>query len=101
MPDGQAALQGGNCSPDIAAGGLSGATLPRQLQPSIPPDLQTICLKCLSKQPQQRYASAEALAEDLRRWQAHEPILARPVGRLERMAKWVRRRPAAAALVLY
>jgi serine/threonine-protein kinase len=72
---------------------------PRQLQPRVPHDLQTICLKCLRKQPQHRYASADALAEDLRRWQAHEPIQARPVGRLERTAKWVRRRPAAAALV--
>jgi serine/threonine-protein kinase len=71
---------------------------PRQLQPRLPKDLQTICLKCLSKEPQKRYARAFDLAEDLRRWQNLEPILARPVGRLERAVKWVRRRPAMAAL---
>src|SRR5262249_13068086 len=56
--------------------------------------------KCLHKEPQKRYTSAEALAEDLRRWQADEPITARPVSRSERLVKWVRRRPAWASLLV-
>ena len=71
---------------------------PRQLQSKIPRNLETICLLCLRKEPSRRYASAEALAEDLARFQAGEPIRARPVGRWERAIKWARRRPAVAAL---
>jgi WD40 repeat protein len=71
---------------------------PAQLQPRLPRDLVTICLKCLRKQPETRYATADALAEDLRRFLAGEPILAVPVGWCERLVKWVRRRPAVAAL---
>jgi hypothetical protein len=71
---------------------------PSRLQSLTPSDLETICLKCLAKEPPRRYATAQALAEDLRRWQAGEPITARPVGRLERGLKWVRRNPVVAAL---
>ena len=71
---------------------------PRQLQPALPRDLETICLHCLHKEPGKRYGTASALAEDLRRFQAAEPIVARPAGSLERAWKWARRRPALAAL---
>ena len=72
---------------------------PRQLQPTVPIDLETICLKCLNKQPGQRYAMQRLqLAEDLRRFLADEPILARPIGWFGRLVKWARRRPAVASV---
>jgi WD40 repeat protein len=70
----------------------------RGLQPSVPRDLETICLKCLEKEPGKRYATAAALAEDLHRLLAREPIIARPVRWWERTLKWGRRRPTVAAL---
>src|SRR5262249_20888844 len=73
---------------------------PRRLQPKVPRDLETICLKCLEKEPGRRYPSALALAEDLCCFHQGKRIRARPVGRLERMRKWVRRRPTVAALTL-
>jgi serine/threonine-protein kinase len=72
---------------------------PRQLQSKTPRDLDTICLKCLEKDPPRRYASAAALAEDLRRFRAGEPVVARPVGRLGRGWRWCRRNPAVAGLL--
>lgn len=73
---------------------------PRQLNPSVPADLQSICLKCLQKEPSRRYASAQELAEDLGRFVDHKPVLARPVSSAERAWRWCRRRPLLAALWL-
>jgi WD40 repeat protein len=72
---------------------------PRRLVAAIPPDLETICLKCLHKEPGRRYESALALAEDLDRCLAAEPIRARPVSAWERGVRWLQRHPARAALL--
>src|SRR5438094_1090135 len=72
---------------------------PRLLNPKVDRDLNTICLKCLDKDPQRRYPSALALAEDIERWLKHEPIRARRTGLVTRGRKWVRRNPTSALLV--
>jgi serine/threonine protein kinase/tetratricopeptide (TPR) repeat protein len=72
---------------------------PRLLNPKVDRDLSTICLKCLEKDPQRRYSSALALAEDLEHWLKHEPIRAKRSGFLTHARKWVRRKPAIAALI--
>jgi serine/threonine protein kinase/Tfp pilus assembly protein PilF len=71
---------------------------PRQLNPKVDRDLSTICLKCLEKDPNRRYSSALALAEDLEHWLRHEPIRARQTGVFTRGKKWVRRNPTSALL---
>jgi serine/threonine protein kinase len=73
---------------------------PRQLQPGVPLDLDTVCLQCLAKEPAQRYPTAVALAEDLQRFLQDRPVLARPAGSLVRLGKFVRRNQALSGAVL-
>ena len=78
---------------------------PRRLNREVPRDLETICLKCMAREPRQRYESAQALADDLGRYLQGEAILARPLGVIGRLVRWARRQPALAtvwlALVLF
>lgn len=71
---------------------------PSRWNPQVPRDLETVCLKCLQKDPRRRYPSATALAEDLRRYLLGQVVSARPVGNWERAGKWIRRNPAVAGL---
>lgn len=72
---------------------------PSSLNISLSKDLETICMKCLEKEPASRYESAQALAEDLERFLDGEPIVARPIGRLQRVGRWCRRKPFYAATI--
>lgn len=79
---------------------ISSDPLPlRKINPAVGKDLETICLKCLEKQPDRRYQTAQELTADLERFLRGEPILARPVSTLERVIKWTSRRPAIASLI--
>jgi tetratricopeptide (TPR) repeat protein len=71
---------------------------PHRLNPGVPADLEVICLKCLEKEPRHRYATAQALSDDLNRWLRGEPIEARPVGPIVRLRMWAKRKPAMAGL---
>ena len=71
---------------------------PRQLRPALPRDLETIALRCLEREPTRRYVSAHEVAEELARWRNHEPIRARRASPVDRLTKWVRRRPMVVGL---
>ncbi len=75
------------------------APSPRKLVPTIPKDLETICLRCLERDSSRRYASAQEVADELQRFRKGEPIKARPISSLERGWRWCRRRPAVASLL--
>ena len=94
---GRAAFKGETALETMRLAGEANVTRPRSINPHTDLDLETICLKCLEKDPERRYGSAEALAEDLERWLRHEPILGRRAGPWERASKWARRHPARAA----
>lgn len=75
------------------------APSPRRLDPTVPRDLETICLKCLEKDPERRYETAEEVGEELRRYLRGEPISARPISAVAKAWRWCRRKPAVAALL--
>ncbi|MAT72727.1 MAG: hypothetical protein CMJ58_24875 [Planctomycetaceae bacterium] len=88
----------GNMEVQLASKLFDDAPDPRRLNRHIPADYATICLKCLERDPNRRYAGADALAAELRRFLAGEPIVARPLSRLARLARWTRRKPTLAAV---
>ncbi len=74
---------------------------PSRVQFRVPRDLETICMKCLQKEPRKRYATAKDMADDLSRYLAGEPIRARRTPPIERAVKWTRRHPTAATLLAF
>ncbi len=96
---GKPPFRGHNVVETIALARHADPESPSSANPGVPRDLQTICMKCLEKAPSRRYASAEAVAEDLERWLAGEPIQARATTALERAWKWTRRRPDLAGMI--
>jgi WD40 repeat protein len=98
MLTGRPPLQGASVAATLFQVCTQDPVPPRRLQPGVPRDLETICLKCLHKERLRRYPSAAALADDLERYLDSRPIRARPAGVLERGWKWARRRPAVALL---
>lgn len=99
MLTGRTPFKGDNLSDTERRLATTEPTRPSRLNSKIPSDLETICLKCLEKEPRSRYATAGDLAADLERFLHHEPIQARPVSPAERAWRWVRRNPLPAALV--
>jgi tetratricopeptide (TPR) repeat protein len=96
---GQAPFQGKNAGDTLNQALNREPTAPRQLNPGIPRDLETICLKCLEKDPARRFVSAQMLAEDLGRFLESRPIRARPVGVPGKLGRWCRRKPVFAGLI--
>jgi tRNA A-37 threonylcarbamoyl transferase component Bud32 len=89
----------GNFEMQLASKLRDDAPDPRKLNPYVPRDFATICLKCLERDPNRRYTCAGAVAEELRRFLASEPIHARPLSRVARLARWAKRKPAHATAV--
>ncbi len=97
---GQGPFRGESAFDTLLRASTSDPPPPRQLNPAADRDLETICLKCLEREPARRYGSAEEVAADLARWLAGEPILARPTGTAQRLWRYCRRQPVVAALSL-
>ncbi len=96
---GRPPFQGASLTLLLAQVALDAPVAPRQLDPSLPLDLETVALKCLEKDPLRRYATAAALADELERFARGEPVHARPLGPLDRLWRWARRRPAWASTI--
>jgi serine/threonine-protein kinase len=94
---GRPPFQGANAMDTVTRVTRDEPVPPARVQPKTPLDLETICLKCLQKEPARRFADCFEVAEDLHRFLAGEPILARPVGHIERLSRWCRRNPTLAA----
>ena len=89
----------GNAQAILHQKAFDDAPSPRLLEPGIPKDLETICLKCLEREPSKRFQSADELADELGRYAADEPIRSRPISRFERTWRWCQKRPAISGLV--
>jgi WD40 repeat protein/tRNA A-37 threonylcarbamoyl transferase component Bud32/Flp pilus assembly protein TadD len=96
---GRAPFRGGSAMETLQAVRERAPEPPTKRNRNVPRDLEIICLKCLEEDPHRRYASADALAQDLRRWLAGEPITARPIGSIERLWRWGLRNPMVSSLL--